>query len=121
MNCPYSKLELLLALSAAEKKFTGKEDDIKKSMESIFNEEANPWLIAEGDGKKAKEEAAKFHGISVADFINSPNYETLKKEYDEYYAQRLLDLIKEAGFSDKEAWAIAVGVCDPTFFDGGLF
>lgn len=95
IQCPYDKLTLKVAILSAGPK-----------LEKISDEKIEEW----GKTQRAdmsKDAIAKFHGITVKDLINSPNYEILKSEYEASAVENALEFFRtEIGLDHKEAWAI---------------
>jgi len=73
MRVPYPKDQLLLAMASVDEKLFSDPESIQDSLGEILNVE-QPSLNLQ---------AAEHNGISVLDLINSPNYETLIKRYQE--------------------------------------
>ena len=100
VQCPYNELQLKIALIAASDKLA--DVNLQEKILSKIKETPN---ITE-DKAIFNKNIADFNGISVADLINSPNYETLKSEYASTLFYKILNIYKDFNFTDKEAWAL---------------
>lgn len=57
--------------------------------------------------KELNKKIADFHGISVEQLINSPNYKVLNEEYGGHYVREMVASLKqEMGATDVQAWAV---------------
>ena len=100
MKCPYSKIQLQIALYAVERKFL--------DYEKTHGEGAAEQVMAENFSKNSvgNKEAAEYHGISLETLINSPNYSVLCSSYAASQYHKVMEFLKaEFGLTDKEAWA----------------
>ena len=105
MDCPHSELELHVAALGLIEKLKNKE-----TQQAILNAGDEHKTVGSGPEKNRKEQAAKFHGITVKDLIDSPNYEKLIKEFVTHTCRKLMSSFKSHGFTDKEAWCLLMGV-----------
>lgn len=98
VSVPYDELTLKIALMGASKKLEvdGLQERILEKISSISSKTMSEFNQA----------VAEYHGISVLDLINSPNYESLKGEFGNHNISRLVSIYKEEGFDDKESWAL---------------
>lgn len=95
MMLPYTEVELMASLASLDEAILLQEqvqDSIRKTF-SLSQAEAN-------------REAAKFHGVSVLDLINSPNYTTLMQSYQESLVLELVKYLESIGYSNLESWAV---------------
>lgn len=99
IKIPYSSMELRVALlNFDENKFS--EDKIKE-LKSEFEDLSND--------KDQNKRVAEYHGISVEQLINSPNYKVLCEEYGESIIYEFVKKLKEKfETTDKEAWALVL-------------
>lgn len=95
MRVPYPRDQLLLALANVDQKLYVDPDSIKDSLVEILNIE-QPLLNLK---------AAEYHGVPVLDLINSPNYETLLKTFQESLVKGGVTFLEERGLTHVEAWA----------------
>lgn len=95
--CPYSDLELSIALLSAAEKVQNKMEAVNEVVDKLINK-----LEASSD----TERAAKFHDIPVDTLVNSPNYCNLKKEYFQNLINRFIAKMVGLGLTEKEAWSI---------------
>lgn len=105
MEVPYTRIDLTIAMISAGRKLEAFEiahgvDAVEKVMSNIMKDfQQDPYTDNPG--------AAAFHGVTVETLVDSPNYETLKKEFAASVVKRLIGaLTKEFGIEDKEAWAL---------------
>lgn len=100
IKIPYSSWELRRALLGLpmEKFTTEKVAELKAE------------FPVPSDGKSGLDRmVAEYHGISVEKLLNSPNYNTLCREYEENILKKLSKkLVEKFGITDKEAWALIV-------------
>ena len=102
IDCPYDDLTLRLAVISLGDKFT---EDIQKNLLSKL--EVNKPIT--------KNVVAEFHGITLEQLINSPNYEILLNEHRESIVKNFLKVVKNEGcFSDQEAWALLILATNPS-------
>ena len=102
IKCPYNKIEMLTALSSVEKLLEGKEEAIAERLSSMGAQHNDSHAGLNRD-------IAEFHGISVMDFINSPNMALLQAAYTEHKLLWAIDVLKdEFGLSNKQAWAMVM-------------
>jgi len=102
INIPYSQFELDIALLGISNRL--EEDKSAEIMQEFVTsfEEKTGKTQAERNKK-----IAEFHGITVSEFINSPNLTTLVEMFQESYTIEMKNtLMEKLGVSDKEAWAI---------------
>ena len=100
INIPYTQMELDVALLCLSNKMEEKEELLESLV--IEMEEKTGKTQAERNKK-----IAEFHGISVSDFLNSPNLTKLTEIFVQDLTFQLKDKLKEKmDISDKEAWAI---------------
>ena len=98
IKVPYDELSLKIALMGASNKLE------KEGLQEQLLSKLSKFTVNTMADYNIK--VAEFHGISLADLINSPNYETLKSEYAKNGIDFILNVYKDAGFEDKEAWAL---------------
>lgn len=96
MLVPYKKFEILAAVNLIDEKLLAQGDSIQEALGKILNIEL-PQLHLQ---------AAQYHGVTVLDLINSPNYEVLTKSYQETLVSKAIQHLESAGFSNVESWAI---------------
>ena len=96
MRVPYNKVELLSAMSMLSDSLFEDMDSLQDSLKEILGV-AQPLLNLQ---------AADFHGITVVDLINSPNYENLLKSYQESLVFRAVTYLEGQKFTNQEAWAV---------------
>lgn len=97
IKVPYSLMELRAALII----FDEKDLDEKKMNELAA--EFDSVLSADDHNQRI----AEYHGISVEQLINSPNYKALCGEYGESVVKEFAKKLKEKfEITDKEAWAL---------------
>jgi hypothetical protein len=101
INCPYSQLELSVAMLSASVKLQKKEAELDKMLETIG---------ATSD-KSLTELAAEHHGITKLDLINSPNMEKLIEIYQNHTFDACFKLLGELGLNNKESWAVFAHAC----------
>ena len=104
IEIPYSKDELRFAVLGV------KEEQLdEKKLDAFFNERENK---VPKDKKEWNKKAAEFHGITVEQLINSPNYKILSDECIGQFIKQLVEKLQERlGITDKQAWAfILVGM-----------
>jgi phosphoribosylaminoimidazole (AIR) synthetase len=106
-HIPYSKFELSLALISASELIEAKQEEIRQKLETIVKVEPENKMKAVAD----------FTGISLNDLINSPNMDKLVKRFDDYNLNQVVTILKEAGLSDKEAWAVFIYMYEPKLLD----
>jgi hypothetical protein len=100
MKIPYTKFDLQLALLGLDKKIEDHEEELRAHITDL---ETKLVGAAPADLNR---KIAEHNGISVLDFINSPNMELIRQNYIDYALQSLSNLLKSNyNFSDKEAWA----------------
>lgn len=102
INIPYSQFELDIALLSISNRL--EEENFTEIMQEFVTafEEKTGKTQAERNKK-----IAEFHGITVSEFINSPNLTTLVEMFQESYTIEMKNtLMEKLGVSDKEAWAI---------------
>lgn len=104
IKCPYDKLTLSVATISALTK-------IETYIEKIGEEQAGKNLEATAENLvnlvQDNNACASFHKISVDTLVNSPNYETLKNEFQERSINNtILELEEKLELTNKEAWAI---------------
>lgn len=107
MKCPYNAFELNLALIKANSVFEkidkkGKLSELEKRLDELKPPE----------GAQLKPAVAAFHGITVKELIDSPNYKTLSQEYFENRIAKVLETLKEYGIDDKTGWALLTKAMD---------
>lgn len=98
INVPYDELTLKIALMGASSKLENEE--LQKELLSKISD-ISVKTMAELNVK-----VSEFHGITVPDLINSPNYEKMKAEYANHNLALIRNIYLDAGFSDKESWAL---------------
>jgi len=98
MQLKYSEIELKTALLTIPE---DKLNEVVKNLIEKFSEASAPK-----DKAELNKVIAEFHGISVLDLINSPNYDRLTQEWGDSYYQRIIDIIMESGLNHKQASAI---------------
>lgn len=97
ISIPYDSLDLRLALMSAGTRITEEPMmRIRDKIEAIIPQ----GKIAQND------RIAEYNGISVDSLINSPNYLTFKKEFQENMMKKCIDVMEKEGFSNKEAYAL---------------
>lgn len=99
MKIPYSKNELLIALTGIDEKKLSKEilEKLKKELDTSVPK--NPAEV--------KLKMAEHHGISVEVLVNSPNYKILAEEYQVYSMHSVIKKIVEmTDLTVKQAWAL---------------
>ena len=105
MKIPYDEISLKLAIMSLSTKIENKEidlDELKNKLEKKLGAPVEGALL----NKKIAEEL----GISVLGFINSPNYKTLKEEYEFNYLKKFVGHLEEFGLTNKESWAIVAQI-----------
>ena len=105
IDCPHSELELHVAALGLIEKLKDKE-----TQQAILNAGDEHKTVGTDTAKNRKEQAAEYHGITVKDLIDSPNYEKLIKEFVTHTCRKLMSSFKSHGFTDKEAWCLLMGV-----------
>ena len=100
IKCPYSDIVMKLALLSLDSKM---EDE--SLGERLYKRLSEIYSLTKSEINKA---IAEDNGIQVIDLINSPNYTNLVAEYSKNRINKTLDILKEEGFSDKEAWAFVL-------------
>ena len=107
IDCPYSREELKLALLGMD--MTKLESgEIADNINKAFIE--CEFLTSKGS---SKESISKYHGITIKDLINSPNYSTLVDEYVGSQIRQVISIFKEqGGFSNKEAWGLIIELAE---------
>lgn len=98
LDCPYSDLELKIAAIGLANKF--EDPEFVKKAEEVNNQAEQP----------TKENIAKFHGISVKDLIDSPNYKVLVEEYGDHKGKEIIRELEGIGLSNKEAWVVLASI-----------
>ena len=96
----------IAAMNAKEEDLT--EETAKKIGEEF--EKTMPYYQNQAEYNKA---VADFHGISVVDYINSPNMDKLKGDFFSRDIKRMLDIYQQQGFSDKLAWYMVMSQFAP--------
>lgn len=113
MEIPYDKDELRFAilglgLSGTTKNKAGKEK-IKKAADRQKD-------YVPDNKKDFNKKVAEYNGLSVKEFLDSPNYKVLCQEYFDSFTKKFAnELTKELNITKKEAWAIiayAFGLLD---------
>lgn len=101
MRIPYSEIQLHTALIGLKKKLN---EENQKKLEELTIE----FKVLLPDEKKSLNQTiSQFHGISVEQLINSPNYSILCQEYKEHVLKKLAQSLKEKiGVTDEQAWAL---------------
>lgn len=99
IDLPYTDFELRCAFIGLESKLT---PEVKERFEATFKD------LPPFDFKIAS--IAKFHDITVEQFLMSPNAELLKSMYNNHYIQLAINTFEGLGFSNKEACAIIASV-----------
>lgn len=100
MELPYDELDMLNALKEVQERLISKYPDGLEPPQMMKD-------LAAKTEAETKEIIAQYHGISVTDLINSSNYGTLRKEWEEHIMKKVVEsMMKEYDISDKEAWAI---------------
>lgn len=105
MKIPYDWWELRLALLGLdEEKFD--KDKMKEMNDTIES------VLPKEEVKDLNKRIAEFHGISVEQLINSPNYKVLCSEFIENALRKVAGMVmKKFDIAEKEAWAlIALGL-----------
>lgn len=106
ISCPYSALELQMAMISAANKFEAYE---KEHGEASVTKQlaALPGMPAAKSRAEYNQIVADHHGISVDVLVNSPNYEKLQSEHTESIVGHTIRFLETTfGFDNKEAWAI---------------
>ena len=105
MNCPYTKMELMIALISVEGKLEGKDDKLQEALVAIA-----PEVTTKAGLNVA---ISEYNGITVQQLIDSPNYKVLVEEYqDNKVCMAISMLERDFGMSNKEAWAMMVAGTD---------
>ena len=104
MNCPYDELTLKIALMSGASK-----------LEKYLNEHGDQAVTAAIDKvipsqtMSLTEATAKHHGVDVNTLVNSPNYATMKAEYQAHSISQLIGVFESViGLENKEAWAVVL-------------
>jgi len=95
MHIPYERHEIMMALISLDDSIlnnTNVQDSIRQRLE-VKQPELNT-------------NAATFHGITVLDLINSPNYQTLIQQYQESLVLGTVEFLESQGYSNLEAWSV---------------
>jgi hypothetical protein len=100
MNCPYSAIELKIALlNLPEDAVNPEKSEI---VENIIKNEFPETTHAEINKRVAED-----NGISVETLINSPNYTILIEQFHNQLFKRTINLMQEhTGMSEIQAWAV---------------
>jgi hypothetical protein len=110
MKCPLNQIQLISAKfslnTTLEKNFPGEEGDEELQRLVIELQDKFSYLIAiDGDPKEEKRNVAEYHGISIEQLINSPNYSQFVKEWKENNTKLVMKAIQEAlSLTDEETW-----------------
>lgn len=99
MECPYNEFELKMALISLTDEQIDQVNKLKTEDIQIDNKRI-----------------AEFHDISVLDLINSPNYALLCEKYKELELMKVKAQLESIGLSNKQAWALLVGVIKPEVY-----
>lgn len=97
MHLKYTEIELKIAMLAVARRFES-EEELTSKFEALVDTHTGTNVEPES--------VAKHNGITALELANSPNRETLVKEYMELMTSKLISDIKTLGFTDKEAWAL---------------
>lgn len=98
ISIPYDEITLKTAAISASSKLE------KEGIQEIILDkisQISPQSMSEFNIK-----SAEFHGITLSELVNSPNYEILKNEYATHNLSLIRNIYKESGFNDKESWAL---------------
>jgi hypothetical protein len=113
MDVPYTKWELMLAVHSAGEKLIDKEKELEDIREKI-----NAKFAMEPKNKMKA--IAEYVGISIEALINSPNMDKLIVKYDLHILASFRECLKtELDLTDKECWAMVVGMFNPSALDLG--
>ena len=105
VECPHDKLALQIAMLSASRKI--EEYEKKNGEGSMIKKIEEAKLEAPQSVADLNKSTAEFHGITVEQLINSPNYNKLKEEFGESAIERLLKFLNaEFELSNPEGWAI---------------
>jgi hypothetical protein len=101
----------MLAIYSISEKLSEKEkelEDIKKKIEAKFAM----------DPKDKMKAIAEYVGISLEALISSPNMDKLIVKYDLHILASFRECLKtELDLTDKESWAMVVGMFNPSALD----
>lgn len=110
IQCPYNALELKTSLFAVSNKIEAYDKQHGEGASGNKLEELFAALTKDDeDPKTGKEQIAAFHGITVEQLINSPNYQTLQNEYGTAKLDKIrATLGAEFGLDDRQTWAFVL-------------
>jgi len=104
--CPYNETELIEAISTLHE--TISEDDVKHICETIKKIIKKFHIHIDSKQADYNISVARFHGISVIDFLNSPNMDKLKDMYTGFVIDEIIKGVKKLNpsISSKGVWSM---------------
>lgn len=104
LDCPYTKMDLTIAMLGLEQKLEKiGEENLKQVLEKEFKTLNKPL----------NKEAAKFHGVTVKELIDSPNFEKLQKQYMDSAVNKLVsNVCKKLDLEPVEVWSLIAASID---------
>ena len=110
IKCPYSKIELQVALT------TLPEDMLTDDAAANTADELQAALGSIDSQADFNKAVAAHHGITVEQYINSPNMNELMMQYNDYRVDAYIKAMTKNGFNHKQAWALCMAFMCPELF-----
>lgn len=101
IECPYSKLELIVCLRTINEKKLIEKCEQEIARHEKVEQELKPL------NRDFSKRIAEYHGITIEQLTNSPNYQILCNKYQEHCVLKLIKMIEvQMDLSKKQAWAL---------------